>query len=277
MAAYAYYNGKFGLREDISIPLTDRAIYFGDGIYDVAIGRDGKIFQADEHISRFLGNTKKISINHSYTHESLYELLCEVVKKTGLQEFLLYFQLSRNNEKRRHSYLGCDESNLLITVEDFKLDTSKKAMRLITADDLRYYYCDVKTVNLLPAVLASGEAERAGCDEAVLHRGVTVTECAHSNVSIIKDGTLYTHPTNNLILPGITRSHLLLACRSLGIPYVERAFTLDELFSADEILVSSTTKLAKRACEIDGSAAGMKDEKTASALCNFLLNEYTFY
>ena len=277
MGSFAYYNGKFGKREEISIPLTDRALYFGDGVYDVAIGKDGKVFQAGEHVSRFLGNAKKLSIHHGYTHDTLYQLLCDVVKRSGAVDFLLYFQLSRSNEKRRHSYVGLDESNLLITIDDFALSPIDTPLRLITADDLRYYYCDIKTINLLPAVMASGEAERSGCDEAVLHRGMTVTECAHSNVSILKNGKLYTHPTNNLILPGITRAHLLMACRNLGIPYEERAFTLEELFAADEILISSTTKLCRRAGEVDGVKCGMKDEKNATALCKFLLNEYNSF
>ena len=273
MASYAYYNGQFDLREQISIPLSDRSIYFGDGIYDVAIGKDGKIFQSDEHIARFLGNAKKLYINHTHTHESLSNLLSFVVEKSKIRDFLLYFQLSRDFEKRKHSPEGCG-SNLLITIDEFKFDTDNKPISLITREDLRYYYCDMKTINLLPAVLASGDAERSGCDEAVLHRGDIVTECAHSNISIIKGGTLYTHPTNNLILPGITRKHLLMGCRQLGIAYEERPFTLDELFSADEILVTSTTKLCWRAHKIDGVTVGMKDEKTALLLYNFLLNEY---
>ena len=144
---------------------------------------------------------------------------------------------------------------------------------MITFEDRRFYYCDVKTLNLLPSVLASTEAEKRGCDEAVFHRGNIVTECAHSNVSILKDGVLITHPTDNLLLPGITRRHLLDACTVLGIPYEEREFTLEELSAADEIIVTSTTKLAKTAKTLNGISVGGKDEKNANLLCTYLENE----
>ncbi len=274
MSMYAYYNGNFGTSETIKIPLSDRAIFFGDGVYDAAIGFNGKIYLEDEHISRLLKNARRIGITELPTHHELSRILNFAVSKADLKEFFIYFQITRSLEHREHSYVKCERHNLLVTVDSFKTPSPNKRLSLITTEDLRYFYCDVKTINLLPSVLASGKAEESNCDEAVFHRGNTVTECAHSNISILKDGVLYTHPTDNLILPGITRKQLLLACEALGIRYVEQAFTLDELFSADEILVTSTSKLCQGAYSIDGTAVGGKDEKTSKLLRDFMYDRY---
>ena len=274
MDGFAYYNGVFGRRDEIKIPLSDRSIFFGDAIYDAAIGTSGKIFLEEEHISRFLDNAKRLNINHSYTYEQISETLKSVVKNSKIPSYFLYFQLSRNSEKRIHSAKKCYSPNLLITVEPIEIDDLSTPLSLITAEDLRYHYCDIKTVNLLPSVIAATKAELLGCDETVFYRGDIVTECSHSNISIIKNGTLFTHPTNNLILPGITRKHLLSACKKLDIPYSETPFTLDELFDADEILVTSTSKLCRTANAIDGRICGGKDPKKSGEICRYLMEEY---
>jgi D-alanine transaminase len=112
--------------------------------------------------------------------------------------------------------------------------------------------CHIKALNLLPAVLASTNAELAQCDEAVLIRGGSVTEGSHSNVHIISCGSLITHPLGRHILPGISRGRLLSAARREGIRIIERPFTKNELYRADEVIVTSTTRIAQRAREIDG-------------------------
>lgn len=243
MSTFAYYNGVFDLYENIRIPLSDRAIFFGDGVYDAAIGSGDKIFLVDKHIKRFLGNAKKLKIPFDFDAQWLEKTLYSVVKKCDLECFFLYFQLSRSYPERTHSNLSCKGSNLLITVKE-SIIPCPSPMRLHVMEDLRYYYCDIKTLNLLPQTLYASEADDNGCDECVLHRCNIVTECSHSNVSIIKDGILYTHPKSRLILPGITRECILSFCERDGIPFKETPFSLKDLYEADDIIVSSTSKLA---------------------------------
>lgn len=107
-----------------------------------------------------------------------------------------------------------------------------------------------------------------------MSHGGRVTECAHSNIHILKNGTLYTAPTDHLILPGIARAHLLRACRALGIPFREQAFSLKELFEADEIIVTSSSNLCLRADQIDRIQAGGRDYALYSQLREYLLNEF---
>lgn len=270
---YAYYNGRFGGYEEIFVPLSDRALFFGDGVYDAAIGRHGKIFLLDEHNERLFSNAKRLGIVPPVTKDELNEILQELIIRSGLSEYFIYVQFSRSKPRRTHSALGA-EANLLITVTDWTLPSPERRLKLISFEDLRYEYCDVKTVNLLPAVLASTRAEELCADEAVFHRGDTVTECAHSNISILKDGALITHPESSHILPGITRRHLIAAARSHSVPVLERPFTLEELFSADEVIVSSTTKLLLAAESVDGRPVGGSDRRTFSLLQSAVCEEF---
>ncbi len=273
MNSYAYYNGKFGKRDEINIPLSDRSIFFGDAIYDAAIGSFDRILWEDEHIERFLSNAQKIGINHSYTKRFLSDLLREIGVKSMIKSYFIYFQLSRNSSNRTHSANGCD-SNLLITVTPIKITPHYSGLKMITTDDKRYGFCNIKTVNLLPAVLSATDAENKGCDEAVFIKNGYVTECTKSNISIIKQGRVVSHPKTNDILPGIAREHLMLCCESLGIEFEERKFTKKDLIDADEILVTSTTKLCQCAEMIDGISVGGKNPILARKICENMYDEY---
>ena len=123
--------------------------------------------------------------------------------------------------------------------------------------------------------MASQKASLAGCDETVFHRDGRVTECAHSNVHIIKDGIFRTAPTDNLILPGIARENLIRYCGILGIPVSEEAFTLDEMMDADEVIISSVGSFCLAADEIDGKPVGGKAPALLRSLQDMALGEFT--
>lgn len=248
----AYYNGKFMPLKEVSIPLTDRALFFGDGIYEALIARNGIPHLLDKHIKRFYTNAALLGISFGMNEAELIELILKAVRISSEKVAFVYFQLTKFSEKRIHACPQNGKYNLLITVTAQQLPSPKKRLKLVTYPDLRHKYCNIKTLNLLPSVIASEFAERNGADEAVLCRNNTVTECAHSNISAIFNGILYTHPKCELILPGIARDALLDECRLLGIPRREEAFTKDMLFSADALLVTSSTKICSIAESIEG-------------------------
>lgn len=270
----AYYDGEFQEKENVRMPLSDRAIFFGDGIYDAAIGRGGNIYLEEEHIERFFGNARRLDIPVAFTKEQLSKILKSTISANNFKQYFVYFQLTRTSEERIHAYPDTQRSTLLVTVKAHEFPHPDKQLKLITTRDDRYLLCDIKTLNLLPAVLASRAAESAGCDEAVFIRDGIVTECAHSNLSIVKDGVLYTHPKSNKILPGITRERMLHLCRQMLIPYEERPFGKDELFSADEVLITSTTKLLLTASHIDGIAVGNNKNELSKRLVSALRKEF---
>ena len=174
----------------------------------------------------------------------------------------LYWQISRGVCMRNHPFPGTEvKPALMIYVKPVTMKDMNKRYKLISMEDIRYKLCNIKTLNLIPSVLANQRAVERGCDEAVLHRGSRVTECAHSNISMLKDGVLHTAPTDELILPGITRKHLLQLCAANNIPVVEAPYSMVELMNADEIIVSSSSALLMGVESIDGIPVGGKDAR----------------
>lgn len=260
MKNVGYYNGEIDEIEKMMVPMNDRAMYFGDGVYDATYAANRKIFEADAHIERFFNSFKALEMPFKMTRE---ELKAELQKCVDLMdsdgEVMVYWQCTRGTGMRNHLFpTDGKAANLLITVREVPLVNLTRPMKVILVEDTRFLHCNIKTLNLIPSVMAYQRAEEAGCDEAIFHRGERVTECAHSNVHILKDGVFRTAPTDNLILPGITRKHLLKICDVAGIPYVEEAFTVDDLYTADEIIISSAGTLGVGVCEVDGKPVGGK-------------------
>lgn len=274
MKTLGYYNGKIGELDEMSVPMLDRACYFGDGVYDVTYSRNHIIYALEEHVDRFFQSAALLSIKPEITKTELCELLADLVKKVDCGEQWVYFQLSRGTAPRSHAFPEEATSNLWIMLKPAEIKDTYAPMRCITMEDTRHHHCNIKTLNLIPNVLATQATVEAGVDECILHRGVEVTECAHSNLSIFKNGTLITHPANELILAGTGRAHLIAACKEKGIPVVERVYTLDEMMDADEVIITSASALCIRVSEIDGVAVGGKAAYTVKALQDALLADF---
>ena len=274
MKELGYYNGAVGELSQMTVPMNDRACWFGDGVYDAQMVRNGVIFGLDEHVDRFFRSASMIRIQMPFTKEELKDILKNLVAKMDSGNLFLYYQVTRGSGPRAHAFPQ-GKANLWVTLTPKEISAKTDPVRLITAEDTRYLHCNIKTLNLLPSVMANQLAAEHGCYECVLYRpGFRVTECSHSNVHILKDGTLFTAPTDNLILPGIARVHLIAACHRLGIPVSETPFTVEELKAADEIIVTSSSNLCVRAWEVDGQAAGMKRADQFLALHKEIFDEY---
>ena len=259
MNRVGYYNGEIAPVEELKIPVLDRACYFGDGVYEATAVANKRPFAIEEHLDRFYNSCRLLEIDFPLTREELKAELAKVIAEFDAPEGLLYWQASRGTAYRNHKFPeGNVKPNLLIMLNPINPAPMEKTVKLITMEDTRFFHCNIKTLNLIPNVMAAQKAESMGCDECVFHRGERVTECAHSNVSIIKDGVLQTAPLDNLILPGITRKHMLELARELEIPVLEEPFTVEEMFRADEIIVSRSGALCHAAESIDGKPVGGK-------------------
>ena len=274
MKNLGYYNGRYDLIENMTVPMNDRACFFGDGIYEAVYTRNYKIYALDEHLDRFYDSADALDIVIPHTKKELTDIINDLIKKVDDHELLVYFQVSRGTEMRSHAPAKGLVGNIWITVKPAKLRDCYTPMKLITYPDTRYFHCNMKTLNLLPSVLASKAATEAGADEAVFHRGDTVTECAHSNISIIKDKKLITAPADNMILAGVARAHLLRTCEKLCIDYEERHYTLSELMDADEIIVTASGTLCRPVCEIDGKMVGGKAVELVNALRESIIDDF---
>lgn len=262
MRNLGFYNGTVGLIEDISIPMLDRGMYFGDGVYEATFTINHNIFALNEHIDRLYRSAALVDIKIPYTKNELKVILKDLVRMVDDDKQFVYWQITRGTAPRKHNYSNELEGNLYITLTPYNdIGNFKKKLKVITIEDTRFLHCNIKTLNLMVNVMASQKAAEAGCDEAIFHRGNIVTEASHSNVHIIKGGKLKTHPTDNLILPGISRMHILEICKKCNIKVVEEPFTLDELMDADEILISSSSKVVIDVNEINGKHVGGKNYK----------------
>ena len=255
MKNLGYYNGKIGLIEEMSVPMNDRAGYFGDGIYDATYSRNHIIYALDEHIDRFYNSARLVGMEVPMTKEALADLLCNLVRRVDDGEQFVYWQLTRGTSPRNHAFPDVTP-NLWVMLKPAAVKDTYRPIKLITMEDTRFFHCNIKTLNLLPNVLAAQRAESSGAHEAVFHRGDRVTEFAHSNVHIIKNETFITAPTDNLILPGIARAHLIRTAKALGYAVEERPFTVSELMAADEVIISSAGSFCLAAAEVDGIPVG---------------------
>ena len=256
---YSLWNDQIVKEDEVVINQEDRGYQFGDGIYEVIKVYNGELFTANEHIDRFYESADKIRLTIPYTKDKLHMMLHELIEKNNLGTGHVYFQITRGANSRNHIFPGPEVKPVFTaTVKENPRPVAnfKNGVKTITLDDIRWLRCDIKSLNLLGAVLAKQEAYEKGAYEAILHRDGVVTEGSSSNIFAIKNDTLYTHPANNLILNGITRRVVIDCANEIGLAVSETAFTVDEMLEMDELIVTSTTSEVTPIIEVDGKAIG---------------------
>lgn len=274
MVNLGYYNGKYGPLDEMTVPMNDRVCYFGDGVYDATYARNHLLHDLEPHMDRFYRSAALIDIKIEPTKEQLMDTVREMVGKVDDGNQFVYWQVTRGTALRNHVYPVDTTSNIWIMIKPGTIKDPGVPVKLITVEDTRYFHCNIKTLNLLPNIMAAQRAELAGCGEVVFHRGERVTECSHSNVHIIKDGVFRTAPADNLILPGIARANLITMCGRLGIPVNETAFTVSELMDADEVMISSAGTVCLAASHIDGLAVGGRAPELLKALQGAVIDKF---
>lgn len=225
------------------IDIEDRAYQFGDGIYEVIGVYDGTPLMLDEHMERLERSADEVQLKLPASINELKVKLLELVAANKLNEGIIYMQVSRGTSPRWHEFPGLDVMPVTVAYtreEERMSDVEDQGANAVLTEDIRWLRCDIKTLNLLPNVLAKQKAVENNAVEAILHRGDTVTEASASNVFIVKDGELYTHPANNYILNGITRRKVLQICDDLNLKVNEETYTVTELFKADEVFITAT-------------------------------------
>lgn len=273
MKTLGYYDGQIGELQDMKVPMLDRACYFGDGIYDATYSRNKKIFALDEHVDRFFDGLKTADIRLGLSKEQLKDLLRSLVNKVDDGELFVYWQATRGVGIREHCYEDMT-AKLWVMLKPQPIVDMRDKIRLVSHEDIRYTLCNIKTLNLLPNVMFSEYAKSKNAQECVLHRGERVTECAHSNIHILKDGVLITPPADCYILKGIAREHLIRACKALGILVEIRPFSVTEMMQSDEVIVTSSGSLCLQVASIDGVEVGGKSQALIKTLQTYLLGEF---
>lgn len=260
----AWINGKISSLEEAQIPFLDRGYFFGDGVYEAIKVTGGKLFAMQEHLERFERSMKEIRIPAPKTKAEFSTIIRECVDKAGIPDAMVYLQVTRGVGPRMHGFLPKAEPMVTLFVSPMLpvAEAVRKAgVTCVTVADERWAHPHIKTLNLLPNVLAKQIAEDQGAYEAIFIRGEEpggglVTEASSSNVVVVIDGHVVTPPTKGRILPGVTRAIMIETAREAGISVLERDLTREELRRAEEIMVTSTGVEVLGVRELDGIPVG---------------------
>ena len=241
MENIGYYNGTYAPIEKLMIPALDRGVYFGDGVYEALRVEKHRFFALNEHLARFRASLAFLRIDFYMTDEALTAILQEAADRVDSDSQQLYFQVTRGTAMRTHSFPEQASANLMILSRAVPLADLLEYRRVTVLPDTRWGHCNIKSLNLIPSVLASQAAKERGCSEAVFQKDGIVSECSSSNLLMLKDGVLRTAPADERILPGVTRAHFLMLANRLNIPVEETAFSLAQMMDADELMITSTS------------------------------------
>lgn len=259
----ASVNGQISPLNEAKVSVLDRGFLFGDGIYEVFRIYGGKPFLLEEHFARLERSLKGLEL--SLDTVKLRESALKLIEKSGEKEATLYIQITRGvRNTRQHAFstdtplIPCTEVLFVVPYSDERNAVlRKKGAAATITQDIRWGRVDLKTTNLLGNVLAAQAAKKAGVYEAILVNGSgLITEGSHTNVFCVRDGKLRTYPLNEDVLPGVTRAIVLRLAQENKLNVVEKAVTLDELLTAEEVFVSATTAEIMPITEIDGKKVG---------------------
>lgn len=253
-----YLNGAFRPRQEGFVDIEDRGFQFADGLYEVILVRQGRPSFLSEHLERLRRNASLIKLDLPTDFERWSEVTQDLIVKNALQSGIVYLQITRGVAPREHwsAREKTPTSVIYVKAMEDNREALQNGIKVKSVLDERWGWCNIKSIGLLPNVLAKEEAYRAGAKEAVFHRQGRVTEGASSNVFMIKNGKVLTAPADNLILDGITRRQVLSICQGNGVPYAERPFTLEELRTAEEAFITSTTNHVTPVVHLDGQPIG---------------------
>ncbi|WP_371017356.1 D-amino-acid transaminase [Pseudalkalibacillus sp. JSM 102089] len=266
------FNQDLITREQATIDIEDRGYQFGDGVYEVIRIYNGSFFELEAHLERLERSASEIKISLPFTQKEIQEKIEQLAAANRLHSGHVYMQVTRGVAPRNHPFPAKSDPVLVAYTKEYEKEPSRALGKAIFMEDIRWLRCDIKSLNLLGNVLAKQSATEQNVDEAIFHRGDLVTEGSSTNVFIVKNNILYTHPANNFILEGITRRVILSVASELGIQIKEEAFTKQELLESDEVFISSTTQEARPIVEVDGRQIGngKEGEITSSLHAKFV-------
>ena len=241
-----YLNGKFILKSEAYISVMDRGFLFGDGVYEVFPVYNGFILRLESHLKRLQDGLDAINIANPHDKKEWTSIINKLISyHQENSEQAVYLQVSRGcDDNRRHTH-GKLKPTVYMQSSPFKSPTKDdllKGSSAITRDDIRWSQCDTKATSLLPNIMFAQEAKNLGVEEVILVRDDIVTECSSSNLFLVKNNCIYTHPIGPYILPGITREIIIDCAKYCNIEVKEVAFNKDSLMDADEVWISSSTR-----------------------------------
>lgn len=254
-----FLNGQFLAAEDACLNIEDRGSLFGDGVYEFFKVHNGKLFQLEEHLKRLRYSAGEIELPVPYSDREIEEASLRLVADCKVCYGGIYLQLTRGAVPRNHLFPENCCPNFFMVARDMDTmpaELCENGVDAVFLPDERWKRCDIKSLNLLANVLAKEKAKRMGVFDAILYSERGVTESTSSSVMAVFDRVLTVPPDGPWILPGITRQTAVKMAKEVGMPVAERFFSCEELFTADEVMFTSTRIDVLPIIEIDGKKVG---------------------
>jgi D-alanine transaminase len=255
----AFVNGRFLPLADAVVSIEDRGFQFGDGVYEVIRTYRGEPFEVEAHLARLDRSARALGLAQPYPHSQWSQLIEDGIGRAAYPESKIYLQITRGVAPRDHTYTTDLVPTTVMTVREFhplSRSVQSAGVEAITAEDIRWGRCDIKSVNLLANVLARQQGKSAGAFEVVLVRDGLVTEGAASNVMVVRDSVVITAPEGPRILSGVTRAVVLRLARREGFSVDERYPSQADLFAAQEVFLTGTTVEVLGVVRVDGRQIG---------------------
>ena len=271
MACVAYVNGSYQSIDAAGVNIEDRGYQFADGVYEVCLVVDGAWWDLEGHMARLWRSLDALNIKAPLSEPALRCILAKLLRLNKLKNALVYLQVTRGVAPRNHPFPEHAPPSFVATARRFDFDKidaqARKGVSVIMQPDIRWARVDIKSISLLPNVLAKQVARQNGAIEAMLHRDGLVTEGASSNMWIVdENGTLITHPLGHEILGGITRQTTIACAQAHQIKVEERAFTVQEALDANEVFLTSATNLITPVTRIDNNLVSSGEPGRVSLL-----------
>ncbi len=254
MPNFAYINNKFVNFKSAKIHIEDRGLQFADSVYEVIAVLNKNLIDLDFHLKRLKYSLGELEIKFSINKKNLNNIFINLINKNKTRNGIIYLQITRGIQFREHKYQKDLNPTLIVYTRNKSFNLPGKnftGVNTITHQDLRWKRRDIKTVNLLPNIIAANMAKKKNAYEAILIQNGKVTEGTSSNIWIIKRNNLITHPANSDILKGVTRTSLLKIIKKTKLKFVEKQFTHKQLLNADEVFLTSSGSFITPILKID--------------------------
>lgn len=259
MPDVAFLNGRFIPLSRARVSVEDRGFQFGDGIYELIRSYGGCLFHVEDHIRRLRQSLQAIQLPPVYEEEQWKDILEKALKKSAYLEAKVYIQVTRGVAPRDHCFPSQIDPTVVVTVREMKKlpkSYQRDGVSVISESDIRWSRCDIKSINLLPNILAKQKAKEHGVLEVIFLRDGWVWEGAGSNVFSLRGNKLLTPPKGAKVLSGVTREAVIQLGRGLGLTVSEEPLSMESLLASDEVILTATTLEVLPVVAVDGKTIG---------------------
>jgi D-alanine transaminase len=259
MTRIAFVNGAFVPEAEAVVSIFDRGFLFADGVYEVIAVVDGRLVDDGPHLDRLDRSLGEIQLASPMTRDALHAMLVELAARNGVAEGLIYMQVTRGPAERDFAFPAVQQPTIVAYARALPVIAHPRALAgatAITVPDQRWARRDIKSIALLPQVLAKQAARAADAFEALMVEDGHLTEGGAATLFMVKDGALVTHTLGTEVLPGITRERVFALAASRGIGIVERSISTAEIRTADELFITAATAFVMPIVRVDGAAIG---------------------